>query len=505
MAKKDEISLHMAQKYLDRYGKLRKREYKIGGYIGGGMLGSVFRLRNVAPPVVVKISEDGGNRTWEKLCKREIDIMQRLGRHENIVQLLDAEVLDVELGAGGNSTSIPGGVYLLFMPEYQELQHMLNKKEKLTEEELRQLAIDICRALEHCAGNYILHRDVKPGNIFCGQTKQGKVRFMLGDFNAARVFTRDTEGTITTIGTDGFAAPEVMLSKEDRERGMERKVWLEPGCYNSDVYGLGITLYYMLSRKVPSLQYRSENARRELPMISGEFEGIIMKAVRFDPRKRYRSAAQMREALEALHASHETEVYQDNQFIWAKEALLGRKLSEAEEYAQRGISAGEENCRLLLGYCKCIRIYREHRQATPEAFWKAAKPLAEELYALHIHQKSAMALFLLGLLCRKAGMDRDFCCYMQAAAEDGCVPAEFFWGKILFEESCGQKGRIPEGAEYILRAANAEFLPALRYVKKYKRYLDMYQKEYPEILLQRLGPVDITQDADMLGAIVRFL
>lgn len=505
MAKKGEMSVRMAQKYLDRYAKLRKRKFVIGELIGGGMLGSVFRLEKVEPAVVVKISEDGGSRTWEKLCKREIEIMERLGKHENIVQLLDAEVLDVDLSAGGNSTCIPGGVYLLFMYEYQGLQQMLEKKVRLTEEELRQLAIDICKALEHCADSNVLHRDVKPGNIFCGETSTGQFRYLLGDFNAARIFTKDTEGAITTIGTEGFAAPEVMLSKEDRERGMERKVWLEPGCYNSDVYGLGITLYYMLSRKVPSLQYRSENARRELPMISENFEKIIMKAVRFDPRKRYRSATQMREALEALHASHETEVYQDNQFIWAKEALLGRKLSEAEVHAQRGISAGEENCRLLLDYCKCIRIYQQHRESSPKDFWNAAKPLAAELYDLHSHHKSAMALFLMGLLCQKAGMERDFCRCMQTAAEKGCVPAEFLWGKILFEESCDQEGRKQEGVEYMFRAANAEFLPALRYVKKYKRYLDMYQKEYPEILLQRLGPVDITKSADMLSAIIRFL
>lgn len=502
MGEKGHLSAKQAQKFLNVYCKDKNCRLMIGEFIGGGMLGSVFRLKgHTDRAVVVKISQDQGNAKLRSFCNRELEIMGRLGEHPNIVEGLDAMVFSVELGGNPGETAVWGDVYLLFMPEYVELQTILGQRESMTEAELRDLAIDICKALEHCAANSVLHRDVKPGNIFVLENSGGRDTFLLGDFNAARIFTPDTEGAITSIGTKGFAAPEILLSDEDLRRGMKGKVWLAPGLYNSDVYGLGITLYYMLARRIPDLKYRSENAARELPMISEEFERIIMRAVRFDPLKRYRNAAEMRRDLEALYVSEMTEVYRDDQFIWAKEALLGGNLEKAKMLAEQGVDQGEANCRLVLAYCRCIQVNRDTRGADVETFRSQAEPITRELFNMYRESKNAMALFLAGLLCLRGGNERDFCSYMRSTAELGCVPAMFYWGKILNEERYGRMGQKDEGRQFMFRAAEAEFEPALRYVKKY----GLRDAGCSDALRQRLESVDISAQADMFSAIVQFL
>lgn len=502
MSEKQRISQRQAQKYLDAYCKSRGVSHKIGDYIGGGLLGTVFRVRDTKPANVVKIAQDQGENQYGKMCRRELENMRRLKGHPNIVELLDAMVLPVPVGGAVWGTQIWGNVYLLFMREYLCLQDFLRENRKLSEMELHRLAVDMCKALEHCEANSIIHRDVKPGNIFCSKNKDGSIVFMLGDFNASKVCADEMPGMMTAVGTDGFAAPEVRLSKADCDEKMHNKARLKPGVYNSDVYGLGITLYYLLKHTFPGLEYRQGLARRELPMLSEAFEQIIMKAVRFDPEKRYQSASQMRQALEQLMTSPETEVCRDNQFIWAKEALLSGKLEKAEQLAAQGLQQGEEACRLLLSYCKCIRLREKHAGGRPEQFWAAAKDTVADLFEQYEKHRNPMALFLAGLLCQKGGRSREFSGYMRKAADRGCIPAMFYWGKILLEEIFGETGRMPEGEALMLRAAEAEFKPALRYVKKYMMQAEL---NCSEALMQRLESVEVSEQSDMFDAIVRFL
>ena len=98
----------------------------------------------------------------------------------------------------------------------------------LDETIVAKLGIDICKALEICHGSNIIHRDIKPQNIFISKTGD----FKLGDFGIARSMEKTT-GWMTGKGATKFMAPEVFKGED----------------YDStaDIYSLGLVLYTLLN------------------------------------------------------------------------------------------------------------------------------------------------------------------------------------------------------------------------------------------------------------------
>ena len=175
----------------------------------------------------------------------------------------------------------------------------------LTEPELLHLGVCICNALDKCERMQIVHRDVKPDNIFVTQTGD----FKLGDFGIAHHFEPEKPET-ADAGTLLYMAPEVY-----RGEGADGR---------ADLYSLGIVLYrlsngnfepYMdRSTRVITRKLRGEAfmKRMENPAplpapcdASPKFAQIILKACSFNPDNRYPSAAAMRRDLTALLAANE--------------------------------------------------------------------------------------------------------------------------------------------------------------------------------------------------------
>lgn len=159
------------------------------------------------------------------------------------------------------------------------------------------VGLDLCRALEVCERHNILHRDIKPQNIFLN--REGS--FKLGDFGIAKTADHTTTGTRT--GTFTYMAPEVYTNKP----------------YNAsvDIYSLGLVLYWMLNRRrgpflplppqVPtaadaSAALEKRNSGVPLPPPCGgspALQAIVLKAAAFAPEARYTSATEMLRDLEA--------------------------------------------------------------------------------------------------------------------------------------------------------------------------------------------------------------
>lgn len=156
------------------------------------------------------------------------------------------------------------------------------------------LAKDICRALILCEKKHIIHRDIKPQNIFVNEFGD----FKLGDFGIAKTMEHTTKATKT--GTYHYMAPEVYKGER----------------YNAtvDLYALGLVLYWLLNdRRLPFLptdrpptwdESNEAQAKRlrgeEFPMPKHGTEllnSVIQKACAFHPADRYQSAEKMLEAL----------------------------------------------------------------------------------------------------------------------------------------------------------------------------------------------------------------
>ena len=214
--------------------------------------------------------------------------MAQLKGHSNIVNCDDVRYVRQDNGIGWN-------IYIKM-----ELLTSLPKalRGQVEEAQVIRLGIDICTALELCQSKNIIHRDIKPQNIFISEAGEYK----LGDFGIAKTTERTTTGTKT--GTYRFMAPEVYNSR--------------PYGAAVDIYSLGLVLYWLLNeRRTPFLPLpptvptgRMEDEARDRRM-KGEaipepkngseaLKAVVLKSVAFEPKERYSDPTEMKRALQAL-------------------------------------------------------------------------------------------------------------------------------------------------------------------------------------------------------------
>ncbi|MBQ0000607.1 MAG: serine/threonine protein kinase [Clostridiales bacterium] len=223
-------------------------------------------------------------------CVEEVAMMIRLRGNSHIVSVEDFKVADYldEIGWDIHIRM----EYLTGFAEYYS-------EHPLMEEEVIQLGIDICKALEHCKRRNVIHRDIKSENIF--RAEDG--RFKLGDFGIARQMER-TMSALSKKGTFSYMAPEMYRGEQYDHR--------------ADIYSLGIVLYKLRNKnrlpfinlnkqlityrdKENALTRRMSGEKLSLPVEAREeFGEIIVKACAYDLSERYASPEQMRQDLEKL-------------------------------------------------------------------------------------------------------------------------------------------------------------------------------------------------------------
>lgn len=197
--------------------------------------------------------------------------------HPNIVNIYD----------WGNE----GDLYYIVMEyvEGRDLKEVLRREGRLLPERAAEITAEVCAALQFAHRHNLVHRDIKPHNIFL--TNIGQVKVM--DFGIAREgngsgFTQ----TGMVMGTPQYISPE-------QAQGL-------PVDGRSDIYSLGVVLYEMLTGKVPfddpnpvTVAYRQV---REDPIppsvidpeIPPALEAVVMKAMAKNPANRYQTAQEMK-------------------------------------------------------------------------------------------------------------------------------------------------------------------------------------------------------------------
>lgn len=161
------------------------------------------------------------------------------------------------------------------------------------------MAKDICNALVWCKKYDIIHRDIKPQNLFVSSNGDYK----LGDFGIAKSAEKTSYGTLA--GTEKYMAPEV----QNRQ----------PYGASADIYSLGLVMYWMLNnRRLPFLPTDTKKitfsmeAEAKKRRFSGEripaplngsdaLKAIVLKACEFNPKDRYSSAQEMLNALNNIN------------------------------------------------------------------------------------------------------------------------------------------------------------------------------------------------------------
>ena len=223
-------------------------------------------------------------------CVQEIYTMEHFCGNSHIVSFEDFKVVEY-------LDEIGWDIYIRMEYLTSFMDYCTGKE--LTEKEVIKLGCDLAMALIYCRKLNIIHRDVKPENIFVSRFGD----FKLGDFGIAREQAH-TMSNMSKKGTYSYMAPEIYKGEK----------------YDSsiDIYSLGIVLYKLMNQnRLPFLSldkqlitYRDKEnalARRmageKMPApvnASAAFSHIILKACAYEPGKRYRKPEDMLRDLEKL-------------------------------------------------------------------------------------------------------------------------------------------------------------------------------------------------------------
>ncbi|WP_242588659.1 serine/threonine-protein kinase [Corallococcus macrosporus] len=218
-------------------GRILRATYEIGTVLGKGGMGAVFLARHLRLPgkqVAIKVLH-GAEALSEEVAvrfRREAEIASRLG-HPNIVEVLDFDTLE-------------DGTPFMVM-EYlrgEGLSRRLRKQKQLPLEEVFSIARQMGAALQaaHRAG--VVHRDLKPGNVFLVPTEAGGVvgeRVKLLDFGISKLVDARTVMTLDSVlmGTPQYMAPEQAMGQNSNVDA------------RTDLFAFGCIVYEMLAGRPP--------------------------------------------------------------------------------------------------------------------------------------------------------------------------------------------------------------------------------------------------------------
>lgn len=268
-----------------RSGKRAIKGYRLLEKVTSGAFGSIYKARQESMDRVVALKvlprRLALNPRYVRNFMRETKLAARLA-HENIVYVLDA----------GQSAGL---LYLAMeFIEGETLEAQILRSGPMAKRKAIGVAWALAQALSHAHRTGILHRDIKPANIVMQAGKIPK----LCDFGLAKSTAREAlmEASGVIVGTPSYMAPEQILGQEADDR--------------SDVYGLGATLYFMVTGKPPfpagksfAEVYENQIVRPLLPPRKAnsecppEIEDLIMKMMQRDTARRFQSADELVETL----------------------------------------------------------------------------------------------------------------------------------------------------------------------------------------------------------------
>jgi serine/threonine-protein kinase len=265
--------------------------YRVLRELGRGGMGAVYLAERIdgefRRQVALKILKSGMN--TDEVIRRfrnERQILATLA-HPNIAELYDGGTTD-----DGQPYFVMEYVDGVSIDEYCD-RRALPARERL------ELFLRVCSAVQHAHESFVVHRDIKPGNILVTAAAEPK----LLDFGIAKLLDADSD--ISTVRTDSGVRPMTP------DYASPEQVSGEPITAGSDVYSLGVVLYKLLTGRRPyqlkthaDAELRrviceeepprpSVAARHERRRLSADLDHIILKAIRKRRQWRYSSVEEL--------------------------------------------------------------------------------------------------------------------------------------------------------------------------------------------------------------------
>lgn len=260
-----------------KIGMLIGERYEILEKIGTGGMSDVYKAKchKLNRFVAVKVLKQEFSENTNFVSKFRIEAQAAAGlMHPNIVNVYDV--------------GEENGIYYIVMElvEGITLKKYIEKKARLSVKESVTIAIQVSMGIEAAHNNHIIHRDIKPQNIII--SRDGKVK--VTDFGIAKAATSNTI-TSNVMGSVHYTSPEQARGGYSDEK--------------SDIYSLGITLFEMLTGRVPfngetTVAIAIKHIQEEIPSprdyvaeIPVSVEQIVFKCTQKSPDRRYQSVPEL--------------------------------------------------------------------------------------------------------------------------------------------------------------------------------------------------------------------
>lgn len=259
-------------------GMLLAGRYEILQQIGSGGMAYVYRAIDykLNRHVAIKVLKEEFCKDKSFVAKFRMEAQSAAGlSHANIVGVYD-------VGENG-----PIHYIVMELIEGITLKEYITRKRKLAIKESIGVAIQVAQGLEAAHSRHLVHRDIKPQNIII--SRDGKIK--VTDFGIARAITDETTNMYKAAGSVHYISPEQARGGYCDER--------------SDIYSLGITMYEMVTGRVPfdgdttvavAIAHMNEAIippSQFEPSIPLALEQIIFKCVQKKPERRYSSCAEL--------------------------------------------------------------------------------------------------------------------------------------------------------------------------------------------------------------------
>ena len=305
----------------------RKSTQRIQGYriirkLGAGAMATVFlaKQESLDRPVAIKV--------LPKKFSENVDFLERFYKEGRAAaKLNDANIVQAyDVGKSGE--------YHYFVMEYVDgttVYDQIIEKKKLSEQEAIPIIRQVAKALQHAHDRGFIHRDIKPKNIMI--SKRGDVK--LADLGLARALDDHQaaeEEAGRAYGTPYYISPEQIRGKKD----------ITPA---ADIYGLGATLYHMVTGNVPfpgknPSDVMHRHLKQELvppdhinSTLSAGFSQVIEMMMAKDVSQRYQNATDLIEDLDAV-ASGGSPQFAQPTLDFAKLAEIAKATSSSSSVPQ---------------------------------------------------------------------------------------------------------------------------------------------------------------------------
>jgi len=281
-------------------GTLAAGRYRIIKQLGEGGMGQVYLAEHVAieKRVALKVLrvEYASKGDIVTRFQQEAISASRI-KHPNVLDVFDFGRLD-------------NGCFYLAMEflEGCDLADELTRRRVLDAQTGIRVSMQICRALAAAHANGVVHRDMKPENVFLQRTADGEEIVKIVDFGIAQLRSKDdavveTKRRLTRTGMI-FGTPEYMAPEQASGKHADLR---------ADIYAVGIMMYEMFTGAVPFtgetfLGVLTKHLNEPAPpmnavypelTISPQLQTVIMRALEKDPTARYQSMLELAQAITA--------------------------------------------------------------------------------------------------------------------------------------------------------------------------------------------------------------